>query len=70
MCVFEFSLIGLGTDEQIIIKILAHRNAEQRKLIREAYAAAYGEDLLKDLEKELSGDFLVSSTFIIQTSPS
>lgn len=60
MCGITF--LGLGTDEPIIIKILAHRNAEQRKLIREAYAAAYGEDLLKDLEKELSGDFLVSTS--------
>ncbi|PIN18932.1 Annexin [Handroanthus impetiginosus] len=49
---------GLGTDEAAIIGILAHRNGAQRKLIREAYAAAYGEDLLKNLEKELSGDFL------------
>ncbi|KAL6554849.1 hypothetical protein OROGR_006107 [Orobanche gracilis] len=49
---------GLGTDEDTIIRILAHRNETQRNLIREAYAAAYGEDLLKDLEKEISGDFL------------
>ncbi|KAL0289965.1 UNVERIFIED_CONTAM: Annexin D2 [Sesamum angustifolium] len=49
---------GWGTDEEGIIGILAHRNGAQRKLIREAYAAAYGEDLLKELEKELSGDFL------------
>ncbi|CAA0831843.1 Annexin D2 [Striga hermonthica] len=49
---------GLGTDEGAIITILAHRNGAQRNLIREAYVAAYGEDLLKDLEKEISGDFL------------
>ncbi|EPS64455.1 annexin p33 [Genlisea aurea] len=48
----------LGTDESSVIQILAHRNATQRKSIREAYTRAYGEDLLKDLEKELSGDFL------------
>ncbi|KAL1568044.1 Annexin D2 [Salvia divinorum] len=52
------AFVGLGTDEETIVKILAHRNAGQRRLIREAYAAAYGEDLLKDLEKEISGDFL------------
>ncbi|KAL8478976.1 hypothetical protein ACS0TY_030755 [Phlomoides rotata] len=49
---------GLGTDEGTIIRILAHRNAAQRNLIRDAYAAAYGEDLVKGLEKELSGEFL------------
>ncbi|CAK9166703.1 unnamed protein product [Ilex paraguariensis] len=49
--------MGWGTNEALIIEILAHRNAAQRKLIRETYAATYGEDLLKDLDKELSSDF-------------
>ncbi|CAI9780931.1 unnamed protein product [Fraxinus pennsylvanica] len=48
---------GWGTNEKLIIQILAHRNAAQRKLIRETYAATYGEDLLKDLDSELSNDF-------------
>ncbi|OIT00523.1 PREDICTED: annexin D2-like [Nicotiana attenuata] len=48
---------GWGTNEALIIQILAHRNAAQRKLIRETYAAAYGEDLLKDLDAELTSDF-------------
>ncbi|KAK9096863.1 hypothetical protein Sjap_022360 [Stephania japonica] len=48
---------GWGTNEGLIISILAHRNAEQRKLIRRIYADLYGEDLLKSLEKELSSDF-------------
>lgn len=50
---------GWGTNEALIIQILAHRNASQRKLIRETYAATYGEDLLKALDKELSSDFEV-----------
>lgn len=50
---------GWGTNEALIIQILAHRNAAQRKLIREAYAATYKEDLLKDLDAELSSDFQV-----------
>ncbi|KAJ0039990.1 hypothetical protein Pint_26584 [Pistacia integerrima] len=48
---------GWGTNEALIISILAHRNAAQRKLIREVYASTYGEDLLKALDKELSSDF-------------
>ncbi|XP_055834035.1 annexin D2-like [Solanum dulcamara] len=48
---------GWGTNEELIIQILAHRNAAQRKLIRDSYAAAYGEDLLKDLDSELTSDF-------------
>ncbi|CAK7334633.1 unnamed protein product [Dovyalis caffra] len=48
---------GWGTNEGLIISILAHRNAAQRNLIRQVYAEAYGKDLLKDLDKELSSDF-------------
>ncbi|KAA8530861.1 hypothetical protein F0562_005515 [Nyssa sinensis] len=48
---------GWGTNEALIINILAHRYAAQRKVIRETYAATYGEDLLKELDKELSSDF-------------
>jgi hypothetical protein len=50
---------GWGTNEALIISILAHRNAAQRKLIRQIYAETYGEDLLKALDKELSSDFEV-----------
>ncbi|PON98816.1 Annexin [Trema orientale] len=48
---------GWGTDEKAIINILGHRNAAQRKQIREAYEQLYEEDLIKRLESELSGDF-------------
>ncbi|KAG5604896.1 hypothetical protein H5410_026388 [Solanum commersonii] len=50
-------LEGWGTNEELIIQILAHRNTAQRKLIRDSYAAAYGEDLLRDLDSELTSDF-------------
>lgn len=52
-------ITGWGTNEHLIISILAHRNASQRKLIRQVYAETYGEDLLKALDKELSSDFEV-----------
>ncbi|KAH9704670.1 Annexin D1 [Citrus sinensis] len=48
---------GRGTNKQLIISILAHRNAAQRKLIRQTYADTCGEDLLKSLGKELTNDF-------------
>ncbi|XP_075523152.1 annexin Gh1-like [Primulina tabacum] len=48
---------GWGTKEGLIISILGHRNAAQRKLIRQVYAETYGEDLLKALDKELTNDF-------------
>ncbi|EPS57583.1 hypothetical protein M569_17234, partial [Genlisea aurea] len=48
---------GWGTNEDLIIEILGHRNAAQRKAIRQFYAETYGEDLLKALDKELTRDF-------------
>ncbi|KAI3415016.1 Annexin [Psidium guajava] len=48
---------GWGTNEKAIIKVLGHRNAAQRKQIRQAYEDLYQEDLVKRLESELSGDF-------------
>ncbi|CAL9229811.1 unnamed protein product [Arabidopsis halleri] len=48
---------GWGTNEGMIISILAHRNATQRSFIRAVYAANYNKDLLKELDRELSGDF-------------
>ncbi|CAA7027166.1 unnamed protein product [Microthlaspi erraticum] len=51
------AFIGWGTNEGMIISILAHRNATQRSFIRAVYAANYNKDLLKELDNELSGDF-------------
>ncbi|KNA08231.1 hypothetical protein SOVF_164450 [Spinacia oleracea] len=48
---------GWGTNEKGIIEIIGHRNAGQRKLIKEAYEQQYNENLIKRFEKELSGDF-------------
>ncbi|KAL9262977.1 Annexin-like protein [Drosera capensis] len=48
---------GWGTDEKSIISIIGHRNAAQRKQIREAYQQLYNEDIVSRFEKELSGEF-------------
>ncbi|XP_059281193.1 annexin Gh1-like [Lycium ferocissimum] len=56
-CIFVLPQARLGTNEKLIISILGHRNAAQRKLIRETYAETFGEDLLKELDSELTNDF-------------
>ncbi|RDY01854.1 Annexin D5, partial [Mucuna pruriens] len=46
---------GLGCDTSKVIKILAHRNVEQRSLIQQEYENNYSELLSKRISKELRG---------------
>ena len=46
---------GFGTDEAILIKVVANRTNRQRQVIKEQYKAAYGRDLISDLKSELRG---------------
>ncbi|GAB4832272.1 hypothetical protein Ancab_006286 [Ancistrocladus abbreviatus] len=48
-----------GTDEEGIIWCLGHRNADQRRKIRDTYQQLYNKSLIDDLHSELSGDFRV-----------
>ncbi|KAJ8572989.1 hypothetical protein K7X08_009500 [Anisodus acutangulus] len=48
---------GLGTNEKSVISVLGHRNASQRKKIRETYQQLYNRSLVDDIFSELSGDF-------------
>ncbi|XP_060218155.1 annexin D3-like [Lycium barbarum] len=51
------SFKGLGTNEKSVISVLGHRNASQRKKIRETYQQLYNRSLVDDIFSELSGDF-------------
>lgn len=48
---------GLGTNEEPIIDVLAHRTNFQRLQIELAYKTQFGRDLIEDLNSELSGRF-------------
>ena len=55
--VLRNAVVGLGTDEQAIINVIAHTNASERAIIRNMYTQTYGENLIKRLEGETSSDF-------------
>ncbi|XP_030965347.1 annexin D3 [Quercus lobata] len=48
---------GWGTDEAAIIWVLGHRNASQRRKIKDRYQQLYNESLIDSLYSELSGDY-------------
>ncbi|KAL6125294.1 hypothetical protein ACLB2K_073353 [Fragaria x ananassa] len=48
---------GFGTDEEAVIWVLGHRNASQRREIRDTYQRLYNKSLIDVLHSELSGDF-------------
>ena len=46
---------GLGCDKKTVVSLTVNRTNAQRLQIKEAYKAAYGRDLIKDLKSELHG---------------
>ncbi|MFH4974033.1 hypothetical protein AB6A40_000742 [Gnathostoma spinigerum] len=53
----EKAMKGFGCNKEKIIEVLCHCNNAQRQMIRTPYKTLYGKDLIKELKKELSGDF-------------
>ncbi|CAH8545915.1 unnamed protein product [Dicrocoelium dendriticum] len=48
---------GIGTDENAIIDVLAHRTADQRVQLVKQFKIMYGKDLISELKSELTGHF-------------
>lgn len=48
---------GLGTNEDVILKVLVDHDNNQRQAIKTAYKTLFGKELVDDLKSELSGNF-------------
>uniref|UniRef100_U3FXH4 Annexin n=1 Tax=Micrurus fulvius TaxID=8637 RepID=U3FXH4_MICFL len=53
----RYSMKGLGTDEDILIEILASRNNNEIRNLSRQYQEAFKRDLAKDIASDTSGDF-------------
>ncbi|XP_065199400.1 annexin A4-like [Sycon ciliatum] len=48
---------GLGTDEAVLIEIMASRSSSHLEGVQQCFQQMYGKDLLKEMKSETSGDF-------------
>ncbi|XP_060928206.1 annexin A4 [Limanda limanda] len=60
---------GTGTDEAVIIDVLAHRTVAQRQRIKETFKQAVGKDLADELSSELSGNFRAVVLGLLMLAP-
>ena len=51
---------GFGTDEDTLIKVALKYTQKERIKLKNDYVSAYGRELLKDFEGDISGNFLVT----------
>ncbi|XP_029297599.1 annexin A5a [Cottoperca gobio] len=67
--VLHKAMKGIGTDEDVVLMLLAARSNDQRQQIKPAYKTAYGKDLVSALKSELGG-LLESLILALLTPPS
>ncbi|XP_064617670.1 annexin A7-like [Liolophura sinensis] len=56
-CYLKNAMDGLGANEDAITHVVATRNNSQRQELKKMYKTAFGKDLIRCLESELSGDY-------------
>jgi annexin A7/11 len=53
----NYAIKGLGTKDTLLIRILVTRDEMDMPQIRDAYRRLYNKDMIKDIEKDTSGDY-------------
>ena len=53
----NYAVKGLGTKDKLLIRILVTRDEIDMPEIKAAYQKLYNKDMVKDIEKDTSGDY-------------
>eukprot|EP00261_Vitis_vinifera_P016722 XP_010645991.1 PREDICTED: annexin D3 isoform X2 [Vitis vinifera] len=65
----SLALQGRGVDEKVIVWILGHRNAIQRKRIKDTYQQLYKESIIHRLQSKLSGVLKKAMSYWMEEPP-
>eukprot|EP00929_Paragymnodinium_shiwhaense_P059989 TRINITY_DN2_c0_g1_i1.p1 TRINITY_DN2_c0_g1~~TRINITY_DN2_c0_g1_i1.p1 ORF type:complete len:1368 (+),score=446.78 TRINITY_DN2_c0_g1_i1:80-4183(+) len=64
------AMVGMGTDESAIIRIICQTDLGERKVLKEAYERMYQRDLIEHIKSETSGDFKQSLVTLLEADES
>ncbi len=52
----RYAVKGFGTDEELLVEMLAHKSNEEITTLKQAYQAEYKRDLENDIARDTSGN--------------
>ena len=61
---------GIGTDDDIVIEIISFRSFERLSQIKQKFQELYGNDLVKEIESETSGEYRTALKNLLETERS
>lgn len=64
------AMVGLGTDEAQLIRVICQLNFGERGRVKETYLRMFGRDLIGHIESETSGDFKKSLKCMLEAEES
>lgn len=61
---------GIGTDDDIVIEVICFRSFERLSQIKQKFQELYGNDLVKEIESETSGEYRTALKNLLETERS
>jgi len=62
------AMVGLGTAEDQLIRVVVCATMKERQKVKEAYQALYGKDLIEHIESETSGSFQAILVAVLEST--